>query len=184
MIKSITNIWTTVFILSVFFYCSLANAHGNVALEQDNCVRNMGGSMVHLSTYQPQYDPEAEYCTEIPKNGKTLWVLDLIDHALRDMPINIQIVRASGEAINETVASLRSVNHIDGVIKGESDLDEGLYTVYITGEGIPPVHYEFPLRVQMINYVDAFSTAVVPIIVLLLLTLFTRKFLRLRQLKL
>ena len=71
--------WTTTLILlfSITLYTGVATGHGNVPLEADNCVRNMAGSMVHLSTYQPQHDPEAEYCTKIPKEGRATWVLDL-----------------------------------------------------------------------------------------------------------
>jgi len=183
MIQKTTQRWTTVLILlfSLTFYTSTVTAHGNVPLDADNCVRSMGGSMVHLSTYQPQYDPEAEYCTEIPKEGETMWALDLVDHALREMPIVIKIVKGSGEAISETVASWRSVNHHDGIIKGEFNLDQGQYTVFITGEGIPSLHYEYPLRVQMTNYTDTFRTAALSMLVLLLLALLTNKYLERRR---
>jgi uncharacterized membrane protein YgdD (TMEM256/DUF423 family) len=33
-----------------------ANAHGNVAIEEDSCVRRVGGSLVHFNAYQPQYE--------------------------------------------------------------------------------------------------------------------------------
>ena len=183
MIQKTTQRWTTALILlfSLTLYTSIASAHGNVSLETDNCMRSMGGSMVHLSTYQPQYDPEAEYCTEIPKEGETMWALDLVDHALREMPIVIKIVKGSGEAISETVASWRSVNHHDGIIKGEFNLDQGQYTVFITGEGIPSLHYEYPLRVQMTNYTDTFRTAALSMLVLLLLALLTNKYLERRR---
>ena len=185
MIQKTTQRWTTALILlfSLTFYTSTVTAHGNVPLDADNCVRSMGGSMVHLSTYQPQFDPEAEYCTEIPKEGETMWALDLVDHALREMPIVIKIVKGSGEAINETVTYLRSVNHYDGTIKGEFNLDQGEYTVFITGEGIPSLHYEYPLRVQMTNYSDIFRTAALSMLMLLLLAFLTNKYLEQRRVK-
>jgi len=183
MIKKIKQISIITLIFFTAVYAGVVAAHGKVALEDDECVRNMAGSMVHLSTYQPQFDPEAEYCAEIPQEGETLWVLDLIDQALRDMPIGIQIVRGSGKALGETVASLYSTDHPDGVIKGEFSLDRGQYTVFITGEGIPTLHYEYPLRVQMMNYTDAFRAAVGPLIALLLLALFTKQYLKWRRLK-
>ncbi len=183
MIRHMTQIWFVTLILFTALYTGVVSAHGRVSLADDECVRNMAGSMVHLSAYQPQFDPEAEYCAEIPKEGKTLWVLDLVDQALRDMPIGIQIVRGSGKALGETVASLYSTNHSDGVIKGEFNLDQGQYTVLITGEGIPALHYEYPLRVQMTNYADVFRAAVGPVIALLLLILLTNKFLQLRRMQ-
>ena len=182
MIQKKTQQWTTLILLfSLTFYMGIATAHGTASLKTDNCMRNMGGSMVHLSTFQPQYDPEAEYCTEIPKEGETIWALDLIDHALREMPIVIKIVKGGGEAISETVEHWRSVNHHDGIIKGELNLDQGQYTVFITGEGIPSLHYEYPLRVQMTNYNDTFRTAALSMLVLLLLALLTNKYLEWRR---
>ncbi len=183
MIKQIIKIWGSAAILSATLYSGLLAAHGKVALEADVCVRNISGSMVHLSTYQPQHDPEAEYCTEIPREGETLWVLDLVDQALRDMPIGIKIVRGSGQALSDTVASLYSTNHSDGIIKGEFNLDEGQYTLFVTGEGVPPLHYEYPLRIQMTNYKEAFFSAVPYIITFLLIGLLTDKFLKRRQMQ-
>lgn len=181
MIKPILQIWILAIILFTVLYAGSVVAHGKVSLETDSCVRNMAGSMVHLSTYQPQYDPEAEYCTEIPKEGETYWVVDLVDQALRNMPIVIQIVRGSGENLSETVASMYSTNHSDGVIKGEFNLDEGAYTLFITGEGVPPLRYEYPLRIQMINYADAFRAGIPYMITLLLFALFTNQFLKWRR---
>ena len=125
--------------------------------------------MVHLSAYQPQFEPSAQYCTEIPKGGDTYLVVDLIDPALRDMPIGMRVIRGTSEAEDETVTYLRPSYHPDGVIKGETSLDQGLYTVIITAEGLPPLRYQYPLRVQMINYANIFRTAVGPLIGLLLL---------------
>ena len=33
-----------------------AHAHGNVAIEEDPCVRRVGGSLVHFNAYQPQHE--------------------------------------------------------------------------------------------------------------------------------
>ncbi|GKS70275.1 hypothetical protein W03_22790 [Nitrosomonas sp. PY1] len=174
-----------VFIAIILFtlYSGLATAHGKVDLDADVCVRNISGSMVHLSTYQPQYDPQAEYCTEIPKEGETLWVLDLIDQALRNMPVAVKIMRGSGASLSDTVTSLYSTDHSDGVIKGAFNLDEGQYTLFVTGEGTPPLHYEYPLRIQMTNYKDLFFSYAPYIIIFLLLALMTDKILKRRKLR-
>jgi hypothetical protein len=185
MITKLIRISTISLILfaALLLYTGLVSAHGKVSLENDSCVRGIEGSMVHLSAYQPQYDPEAEYCTEIPNEGKTFWVIDLIDQALRDMPIAVRIVKGTGEKLSETVANFHSTYHPEGVIKGESNLDGGQYTVFVTGEGVPPVQYEYPLRVQMINYADTFRAAIVPMIVLFLLALITNKYLKSRRMQ-
>jgi hypothetical protein len=185
MIKQLTQINAAALILFaiLLLFTSVVSAHGKVSLEDDSCVRGVEGSMVHLSAYQPQFDPEAEYCTEIPNEGKTFWVIDLIDQALRDMPIAVKIVKGSGEKLSETVANLHSTYHPEGVIKGESILDGGQYTVFVTGEGVPPVHYEYPLRVHMVNYADALRAAILPMIVLLLLALIANKYLKSRRMQ-
>ena len=181
--KQFIKLCTSIAILTAAFYSGFAAAHGKVTLETDACMRDMSGSMIHLSTYQPQHDPEAEYCSEIPKEGETYWVIDLVDQALRDMPIVVKIVRGSGKAISETVASFYSTNHTDGVIKGQFDLDEGQYTLFVTGEGVPPLHYEYPLRIQMTNYTELLLKAIPYIITFLLIVFLTDKFLKYRQLR-
>ena len=67
------KIWTgiSVLILAMVFYTSTAKAHGKVAIEEDNCMRQIGENMIHLSAYQPQIDEEGHYCTDIPKVGHT-----------------------------------------------------------------------------------------------------------------
>ena len=166
------------FILITALYASAAGAHGKESLEEDSCVRRIGENMVHLSAYQPQYDTSAQYCTEIPKGGDTFLVVDLIDPAMREMPIGMRVVKGTNESEDETVTLLRPAYHPDGVIRGETSLDQGLYTVIITAEGLPPLRYQYPLRVQMINYTSIFRTAVGPLIGLLVLALLIYKLMK------
>ena len=179
MIKQVIQAGISALTLVSMLYCSTAGAHGKVAMEQDTCVRRLeDNSMVHLSAYQPQFEPSAQYCTEIPKGGDTYLVVDLVDLALRDIPIGMRVIKGTCETEDETVTYLRPSYHPDGVIKGETSLDQGLYTVIITAEGQPPLRYQYPLRVQMINYANIFRTAVGPLIGLLLLALFAYKLLK------
>lgn len=178
MVRQVIQAGAAVLILIAALYAGAAAAHGKVSLEEDSCVRRIGESMVHLSAYQPQYEPSAQYCTEIPKVGNTYLVVDLVDQALRDMPIGMRVVKGTSETDDETVTYLRPSYHPDGVIKGETSLDQGLYTIIITAEGQPPLRYQYPLRVQMINYANIFRTAVGPLIGLLLLTLFAYKLMK------
>jgi hypothetical protein len=163
-------------------YCGAAGAHGKVSMEEDTCTRRLDDdSMVHLSAYQPQHELNGQYCTEIPREGNTLLVIDLADQALRNIPVGIRVVRGTSEVDDETVTYLRPSYHPDGVMRGETNLDKGLYTVFITGEAVPPVHYEYPLRVQMINYANIFRAAIAPLIALLLLTLLGYKLMKSQQ---
>ena len=153
----------TVFVLLMVLYTGIVNAHGKVDLEQDSCMRRVGDSMVHLSTYQPQNEPTGHYCTEVPAEGETFVVVDLVDQALRNMPIAMRIVRGTSETEDETVSFLRADYHPDGVIGGKANLDKGFYTVFIIGEGAPPImRYQYPLRVQQINYAKIARSSIGP----------------------
>lgn len=183
MVRQITQAGATALILVAVLYAGAAAAHGKVSLEEDSCVRRIGDSMVHLSAYQPQFEPSAQYCTEIPKGGDTYLVVDLVDQALRDMPVGMRVVKGTNETEDETVSFVRPSVHADGVIRGETILDQGLYTVIITADGLPPMRYQYPLRVQMINYANVFRTAVLPLIGLLLLTLLAYKLMKSKRMQ-
>jgi len=160
----------TAFILVMALHTGVAGAHGKVAMEQDSCMRRAGNSMVHLSAYQPQIEPSAHYCTEIPNVGETFLVIDLVDQALRDMPVGIRIVRGAGDTDSETIKTIKPAYHPDGVVGDKVHLEQGHYTIFIKGEGVPPVEYQYPLRVQMINYTKVFKKAIGPTMALLVLT--------------
>ncbi|MBM4126371.1 MAG: hypothetical protein FJ247_03350 [Nitrospira sp.] len=150
-----------------------ALAHGNVTLEEDTCVRRIGGNMVHFSAYQPQHEPKAQYCTEIPEDGDTFLVVDLIDQSLRNLPLGVRIVKGQGEGgkdeDDQTVAYWKPASHPDGVVRGEAKLEKGVYRVIITAEGLSPSSYL--LRVQQVDYSKFGRKAVGPIMVLLVLAL-------------
>lgn len=149
---------------------SLAAAHGAVTLEEDICVRRVGGSLIHFSAYQPQFEPKAQYCTEIPDEGETFLVVDLVDQGLRNTPVGVRIVRGVDEkAEDQTVANWQPTSHPDGVVRGEAKLDKGLYKVIVTAEGSSPSYYL--LRVQQVDYSKLAGKAVGPLTGLLLLAL-------------
>ena len=87
MIKQMTRAGAAVFVLVAALYPGVAAAHGGADLEVDPCVRWVGESAVHFSTYQPQYELKAQYCTDIPQTGETFLVVDLVDPALRNVPV-------------------------------------------------------------------------------------------------
>ena len=148
-------------------------------------VRWVGESAVHLSSYQPQYELKAQYCTDIPKTGETFLVVDLVDPALRNVPVGLQIVKGNGrnEAGAQTVADWRPSRHPAGVISGETHLDKGLYRVIITAEGRNPSRYQYLLRVQMTDYQKLVNVAVVPLLGVLLCAWLGYKLVRSRWLR-
>ena len=181
MVRQITQTGISVFILIMVFHTNTVGAHGKVAMEDDNCMRRIGENMIHLSTYQPQVDEEGHYCTDIPKAGNAILVIDLVDPALRDMPIGIKVIKGSKVDEGETVAHIRSTVYQDGVINAQSALDQGKYLVLVTAEGVPPLNYEYHLRVEMINYAQVFRASIGPAVGLLLTTILGYKLIRSRR---
>ncbi len=155
-----------------------AMAHGNVTLDEDICVRRIGGNMIHFSAYQPQYEPKAQYCTEIPEGGDTFLVVDLVDQSLRNVPLGMRVVKGQSEGGKEdedqTVAYWKPVSHPDGVVRGEANLEKGLYKLIITADGLSPSFYL--LRVQQVDYSKIGRKAVGPLMVLLVLALVVYEF--------
>lgn len=158
----------------IVFYAGTVMGHGRVAPEEDNCVRKIGNNMLHLSAYQPQYDQKGEYCTEIPVAGDIYLVVDLIDQALRNMPVGLKVFRGS-ETDGETVAQVSADYHPDGVINGVGKLEKGLYSLVVTAEGVPPLNYYYQLRVEMVDYAKEARVWIVYALVTLLLLWLTYK---------
>jgi hypothetical protein len=159
VVKQAIRASATAFTLIMALHTGVAGAHGKVAMEQDSCMRRAGTSMVHMSIYQPKIEPSAHYCTEIPNVGETYLVIDLVDKALRDMPVGIRILKGTGDADSETSGSLSEKIY----------LEQGEYTVIIKGEAVPPVEYNYPIRVQMVNYSELIQKAIGPTIAFLVL---------------
>lgn len=67
-------------------------AHGGLSMEQDMCKLTVGPYMMHFAGYQEDAQ-RTEFCEDIPHKGPTIVVLDMVDPALRDMPLEFQIVR-------------------------------------------------------------------------------------------
>ena len=78
--------------------------------------------------------------------------------------------RGAGDTDSETIKTIKPVYHSDGVVGDKVYLEQGHYTIFIKGEGVPPVEYQYPLRVQMINYTKVFKKAIGPTMALLVLT--------------
>ena len=185
MIKQMTRAGSMVLLLVAALYPGAAAAHGGADLEVDPCVRWVGESAVHFSSYQPQYELKAQYCTDIPKTGETFLVVDLVDPALRNVPVGLRIVKGNGsnEAEVQMVADWRPSHHPAGVISGATTLDEGLYRVVITAEGRNPLRYQYLLRVQMIDYQKIVLSVVEPLIGVLLFTWLAYKLARSKWLR-
>jgi len=176
VIRQITQTVIALFIFAAAFYVAAVAAHGNVTMEEDSCMRNIGESLIHLSAYQPRVDVKAHYCTEIPQTGETIIVVDLVDPALRNMPISMKIYQGSGKDI-EPIVNMAADFYKDGIISTSAELMKaGQYVVAITAEGIPPLKYQYLLRVGMINYANVFRIAIGPLVGLIIILFILYKF--------
>lgn len=182
MVRQITQAGISVFILVTALYTNTVAAHGKVTMEDDSCMRRIGENMIHLSAYQPQVDEGGHYCADIPKAGNTILVIDLVDPSLREIPIGMKVIKGSkAEDEGEAVTHIRPKLYQDGVINAQSVLDQGQYLIQITAEGIPPLNYEYHLRVEMINYANVFRATIGPAVGLLLTTILGYKLIRSRR---
>ncbi len=182
MMKHIRGAGATVLLLfAVIILPGIASAHGSVSGEDDPCVRGIGEQVVHFNAYQPQYQLREQYCTDIPKEGDTFLVVDLVDPALRNEPVGMRVVKGTGSKEGDTqiVADIRPSLHPDGILRGEVRLDEGLYTVTIATEKQNLMKRpQYLLRVHMTDYQQLVQTLVVPLLGLLLATCLGYKLIR------
>ena len=172
MMRQVTQVGSMVLILvAALYHPGVATAHGTVSGEDDPCLRQAGEILVHFNAYQPQYQLRDQYCTDIPKEGDTFLIVDLVDPALRNEPVGMRVVKGNGsnETEDQIVADIRPSIHPDGVLRSEVRLDEGLYTVTIASEKRNLMRRpQYLLRVHMIDYQQLMRTAAAPLIGVLL----------------
>lgn len=180
MIRQVTRAGSMALILLLALYHpDGVAAHGTASGEDDPCLRQVGERLVHFSAYQPQYQLRDQYCTDIPQEGETFLVVDLVDPALRNEPVWMRIVKGTNEAEGELVADIHPSTHPDGVLRGEVRLDEGLYTVILATEKQNLMKRpQYLLRVHMTDYQKLVQTVAVPLFGVLLVAWLGYKFLR------
>ena len=157
MMRHVNLAGATMLVLSAALYLlpGLAAAHGSTEMEQDPCMRLAGERQVHFSAYQPQHAQNDQYCTDIPQEGDTFLVVDLVDPTLRTEPVGMQVMKGNerNEAESQIVADVRPSTHPDGVLRSDIRLEEGLYTVIIASETQNIMKRpQYRLRVHMIDY--------------------------------
>ena len=182
MVRHVIGAGATMLILVAALYQpDVARAHGGADMDQDPCLRKIGESAVHFSAYQPQYEIKDQYCTEIPQEGDTFLVVDLVDPALRDEPVGMRVMKGNrkNEPEGEIVADIRPISHPDGVLRSEVRLDEGLYTVMIASEKQNLLKRpQYLLRVHMVDYQKLALSIAGPLIGVLFFVWLTYKLIR------
>ena len=117
----------------------------------DLCRKQIGASLLHLTLYQPHFDPDAEYCEEIPRAGKTVVVVDVTEGELRQVPISVEVVAINAAGESRTVLSLPPQVYPRGVADSEMVFDEGsdyvARVIVEQGAGKEPQLLAFPIQV-------------------------------------
>jgi hypothetical protein len=187
MIKRTIGAGATLLLLMTALYTpTIVTAHGGSDMEQDPCLRQAGERAVHFSAYQPQYELNGQYCTEIPQAGDTFLVVDLVDPALRTEPVGMRVMKRNdrNEPEGEIVADVRPISHPDGVLRSEVRLDEGLYTVTIASEKHNLLKRpQYLLRVHMVDYHKLALSIAGPLIAVLLFVWLAYKLIRSKWLR-
>ena len=106
-----------------------AAAHGGLSMEQDMCKLTVGPYMMHFAGYQEDAQ-RTEFCEDIPHKGPTIVVLDMVDPALRDIPVEFRIVRKSDGPLESApeVYKLASAVYPKGTLMVRHDfMEDGDY---------------------------------------------------------
>lgn len=187
MIRQVTSASCIMLVLlAALSHPEYVAAHGGQSGEDDPCLRRIGEQLIHFSAYQPQYELKDQYCTEIPKEGDTFLVVDLVDPALRNELVGMRVLKGNGsnEAEDQIVADIRPTTHPDGVLRGEARLNEGIYTVIISAEKQNLMKRpQYLLRVHLIDYQKLVQSTVVPALGVLLAAWLLYKLIRSRWLR-
>lgn len=115
----------------------------------DPCERKIGASFLHITLYQPQFDPDAEYCESVPRDGNTVVVVDVLGEDLRRLPIALQLVAMNESGAPETIANMAPRVYRRGVADTQFVLGEGRqYVLRVAiGDSGRSQWFSFPIRV-------------------------------------
>ena len=83
-------------IFGVVGFVAHAEAHGGVSIDQGQCIMKIGPDTMTFTGYQPQKSRD-QFCDDIPDIGPTIIVLDAQQDELRDMALEIRILRDVGQ---------------------------------------------------------------------------------------
>lgn len=114
-----------------------AQAHGRLGAAQGRCKLFIGPDTMNFTGYLPEASKN-EFCEDIPSTGPMIMVLDAEEAELRDMKIELRIVKDVGGAAADdenldaiTVAYKPPMNYPSGTVNFEHNFNEGGYFVGI-----------------------------------------------------
>lgn len=119
------------------FSTAPAEAHGRLGAAEGRCRLFIGPDVMNFTGYLPEASKN-EFCEDIPSTGPMIMVLDAEQQELRDMKIELRIVKDVGAAANEeenldpiTVAYQPPKIYPTGTVNFEHNFNEGGYFVGI-----------------------------------------------------
>jgi hypothetical protein len=134
-----------------------ASAHGRLGAAQGRCRLYIGPDVMNFTGYLPEASKN-EFCEDIPSTGPVIMVLDAEQDELRDMRVEMRIVKDVGgeskepENLDEiTVAYSAPKKYPSGTINFEHDFKEGGFfvgVVTVTGDHGERWTSRFPFSVD------------------------------------
>jgi hypothetical protein len=123
-------------------FCGPASAHGRLGAAEGRCRLFIGPDTMNFTGYLPDAS-KVEFCEDIPATGHVIVALDDVQQELRDMKVEIRIVRDMGGAAKEeenldaaTVAYVEPRYYRTGTINFEHTFDEpGYFVGVVTAVG-------------------------------------------------
>ncbi|RTL80508.1 MAG: hypothetical protein EKK29_19115 [Hyphomicrobiales bacterium] len=115
---------------------------GGPIQQVEQCVSKIGPDVLTFTFYQP-LKSRNQFCQEIPETGPTIIVIDSMQDELRDMTIELRLIKATGSIDSEMMwneksveASLPPTKFNSGTITYEHNfLERGKYAVLIRAKG-------------------------------------------------
>ena len=141
-------LWTFVAVAVGFLDPGPASAH-RFGGPNDPCERKVGASLIHITLYQPEFDPDAEYCDQVPRAGNTVLVVDVLGDEQRRIPLAVRVFETRASQSPRTVLSIPPKVYRRGVADAQVTLDGGgsYVTQILLGDGATPQILSFPIRV-------------------------------------
>lgn len=126
------------FVFAFFtFNVAPVEAHGRLGAAQGRCRLNIGPDVMNFTGYLPEASKN-EFCEDIPSTGPVIMVLDAEQAELRDMKVELRIVKDVGgeDKENENLEAVTVAYHPptvypSGTINFEHTFDEPGYFVGI-----------------------------------------------------
>jgi hypothetical protein len=166
-----THIAGLVLGLCSLFHVGSVAAHGKAASMQDDVCSQViaAGNSAHFSIYVPDVASTEQFCDNVPKGGEAVVVVDLISPELRQIPIEMRVVKddpAAAENLDAaTVAYVPAEAHPHGVIRTDATLEAGHYFIVVNAGGPEPFTYQYGVWVERPNYGRYITLALLTVII-------------------